>query len=112
MSRRKEVLLLGSLALIMLLLAFGCSLLAREDTGTGEGWYIKLQVQAPGSKGITITDFNVTGLNIQVRDPDGELLQSIDWAAVQGPQSYLVPVSQLGQYQLEVTHVGERDGEV
>jgi hypothetical protein len=111
MSRRKKVPLLGSLALMMLLLAFGCSLLAREDGGAVAGWYIKLQVQAPGSKGITITDFSVTGLNIQVRDPVGELLQSIDWAAAEGPQSYMVPVSQMGQYQLEVAHFGERDGE-
>ncbi len=112
--KRVKALLLGSMALMSILLAFGCSLLGREEVGppSAGGWYIRVQVQAPGSKGITVTDFPVTGLNIQVRDPAGELLQSIDWAAAEGPQSYAVPVSQLGQYEIEVTHFGVRNGEV
>jgi hypothetical protein len=110
MSRR-SVLLFGSVAALVLLLTFGCSLLPREDTGASAGGFIKLQIQAPASKGIAVTEFDVTGLSIQVRDPEGEVLQTIDWVAVQGPQNYLVPVKQLGQHQIEVTHFGEREGE-
>jgi hypothetical protein len=108
---RAKALLLGSVTLMVLLVAFGCSLLPREGTGASAGWYIKLLVQAPASKGITVTEFDVTGLNIQVRDPQGEVLQSIDWAAAEGPQSYLVLVKQQGEHQIEVIHYGERDGE-
>jgi hypothetical protein len=108
---RKHVLLLGSLAALALMLACGCSLLPKDDSGTGAGWYIRLQIRTPASaKGITVSEFDVTGLNIQVRDPAGELLESIDWAP--GDDStYLVPVKQLGQHQLVVTHFGEREGE-
>jgi hypothetical protein len=109
----RKVLLGGSVALLVLLLTLGCSLLARDDGAAPEagGWYIRLQVQAPGSKGITVTDFNVTGLNIQVRDPAGEVLQSIDWLVAEGAQTYTVPVKQVGEHQIEVTHFGEHDGE-
>jgi hypothetical protein len=110
--RERNVVLLGSLTILALLLAFGCALLPREDTGTGEGWFIKLQIKAPaGSKGITVTEFDVTGLKIQVWDPEGELLQTIDWAVAQGTKSYLVSVHQLGKYAIEVTHIGEREGQ-
>jgi hypothetical protein len=109
---RRKVLLLASLAVLALLLAFGCSLLPREDTGTGTGWYIKLQIKAPeASKGITVTDFDVTGLKIQVRDPEGEVLKTIDWAANEGLQTYLVPVKEQGVHEIEVTHFGEREGQ-
>ncbi len=111
MSGRK-VRLAGSVVLLVLLLGFGCSLLQRDAAVPASGgWYIKLQVQAPGSKGITVSDFNVTGLNIQVRDPAGEVLQSIDWAAAQGTQTYMVQVKQVGEHHIEVTHFGERNGE-
>jgi hypothetical protein len=108
---QRKVLWYGSVVLMVLLLGFGCSLVPREDSGTAEGWYIRLQIRAPASaKGITVSEFDVTGLHIQVRDPAGELLESIDWAP--GDDStYLVPVKQLGQHQIVVTHVGERDGE-
>ncbi len=108
----RKVLLGSSVVLLTLTLAFGCSLLPR-DFGAGpaaDGWYIKLQVHAPGAKGITVTDFNVTGLNIQVRDPVGEV-KIIDWVVEQGPQTYMVSVKQQGEHQLEVTHSGERNGE-
>ncbi len=112
MSRIRKILSFGSLAALALLLAFGCSLLQRDAAVQASGgWYIKLQVQAPGSKGITVTDFSVTGLNIQVRDPAGEVLKTIDWAVADGTQTYTVPVKQMGEHHLEVTHFGERDGQ-
>jgi len=113
MTRTKYVLLAGA-TVLALVLAFGCSLLPRDDRGmtAGAGWYIKLQIQAPaGSKGITVSEFDVTALSILVRDPDGVLLKDIDWEVGQGFKSYDVPVKQLGEYTIQVIHVGERDGE-
>ena len=49
MSRRK-VLLLGGVVLLTLALALGCSLLPRENVAEGDGWYIKLRIQAPASQ--------------------------------------------------------------
>jgi len=90
----RRVFSFASVAVLALLAAFRCSLQQRDDAAAqaGPGWYIKLQIQAPAaSKGITVTDFDVTSLNIQVRDPSGEVLQTIDWAVAEGPQTYLVP---------------------
>jgi hypothetical protein len=108
---RRRVISFGGMVLLTLLLAFGCSLLPREDGGAVADWYIKLQIQAPASKGITVSDCNVTGMNIQVRDPQGEVLKTIDWAVAEGAQTYLVAVKQQGEHQLEVTHFAERDGQ-
>ncbi len=112
---RKGALLRAGLALPALLMAvLGCSLLQREDpvAAPGPGRYIQLQIQAPAaSKGITVTDFEVTALQILVRDPAGEALQTMDWQAAEGPQTYMVPVKQLGEHQLEVTHLGMLDGQ-
>ena len=110
MSRRK-LLLCSGVVLLALVLVSGCSLLQRDygAAPAADGWYIKLQVQAPGSKGITVTDFNVTGLNIQVRDPAGEVLKSIDWVVADGPKTYLVPVMQQGEHKIEVTHFGRAE---
>jgi hypothetical protein len=107
---RRNVFLFGGVLLLTLALAFGCSLLPKDDSGIGAGWYIRLQIRAPSSaKGITVSEFGVTGLNIQVRDPAGELLESIDWTP--GDDStYLVQAKQLGQHQIVVTHFGEREG--
>jgi hypothetical protein len=70
-----------------------------------------LPVGLAASKGITVTEFEVIALQILVRDPAGELLQSIDWQFAEGPQTYTVPVRQAGVHQLEVTHFGELNGE-
>ena len=112
MSRR-SALLFGSAAALALVLAAGCSLLGREEVGTpaADGWCIQLRIQAPASKGITVSEFDVASLNIQVRSPDGGLLQSIDWLLAEGPQTCIVPVKQLGEHQLEVKHFGQRDGQ-
>jgi hypothetical protein len=113
MSKLKKILLLGTTAVLALLLLFGCSLLLKGDAGVPaeHGRYIKLNVGSPAARAITVKEFDVTGLEIQVLDPDEELLQTIGWDALEGPQSYLIPVTQTGQHQIVVTHFGERDGE-
>jgi hypothetical protein len=113
LSRTKSFLLFGSRAALELLLLFGCSLQLKGNAGVSgqEGWYIQLNVGAPATKGITVKEFEVTGLEIQVLDPNDALLQTINWDTLHGPQSYLIPVTQTGQHEIVVTHFGERDGE-
>ena len=113
MSQRK-VLFLAGLAAMVLLAAFGCSLLVRDDSAepAGSGWYIKLRIQAPAAaKGITVSELDVTGLQILVRDSSDVVLQTIDWAVGQGGKDYVVPVKQLGEHEIEVTHYGLRQGQ-
>jgi len=106
MSYRKAY-TLGSVAALVLMLSFGCSLLPRENVAEGDGWYIKLQIQAPAAaKGITVGEFDVTGLHIEVLGSGEEPLASIDWAAEEGKKCYDVPVPQPGQYRIVVTHLG------
>lgn len=113
MSRRK-VLLLAGLAVMVLLAVIGCSLLVRGETGVpaGAGGSIQIRIQAPAAaRGITVTDFDVTGMNIQVLDPQDLPLASIEWVLADGTQSYPVPVQQAGEHEVVVTHYGERDGQ-
>jgi len=105
MSRRK-LWLLGSLAILALLSAAGCPLELKK------AGFIRLQIDPTGSsKGIAVADFEVTGLRIRVRDAAGKIMETIDWAAIEGPRSYLVPVKQGGEYEIEVIHFGEHEGE-
>ncbi len=98
--------LLGGLAILVLLMGVGCPLLP------GVKGFMQLQIDTiAASKGIAASDFEVTGLNIQVRDSEGDLLKAIDWEAKQGPRLYLIPVKAPGEHEVEVTHVGDRDGE-
>ena len=102
---------LGCIAVLAVVLAFGCSLLPRENVAEGGGWYIKLRIQAAAvSKGITVDELDVTGMAFQVLGPGEDVLQSIDWKKEDGSQEYLVAVPQPGEYGFEVTHFGERDG--
>ncbi len=116
---RVKAMLLGSVATLALLLALGCPLAPSDDAGTGEGLscgpqrYIKLQIEAPRtSKGITVSDFGVTGLRIKVLDPRGEVLKAIVWYSREGPRTYLIQPRRPGEHEIEVVHVGRRDGEV
>jgi hypothetical protein len=104
MSRTK-IFLLGNLTILALVV--GCPLLP------GKVGYIKLQIDTTAaSKGIEVVDFEVIGLQIQVRDPVDELLKTIDWEAEEGPRYYLIPAKHPGEHKIEVTHFGGREGEV
>jgi len=106
MLQRKAV-LLGSVVLLTLALGFGCSLLPREESGAALGYSIKLRIQTPAAaKGITVGEFDVTGLHIEVLDPAEQVLASIEWVAAEGMKSYDVPVPQPGLYRIVVTHMG------
>jgi hypothetical protein len=104
MSRRK-LWLLGSLAILALLTVAGCPL-------AGVVGFIQLQIDpAAASKGIDSGEFPVTGLEIRLRDPEGQDLQTIRWKTGEGSRSYLIPVREAGEHEIEVTHLGIRGEE-
>ena len=111
----KKVIVLASLALLLggaLLLQTGCPQPLAERGRDQTGWQIRLNVQAPVSAmAIEVGEYEVTGLLIELYDPQGELLRSIEWEATEGPRSYTVAVQERGQYQISVTHYGEKDGQ-
>ena len=115
MARKRKGLSITGLALLIVFMVSGCSFLLNDDTNTLEddGQYIKLIIdRPPTSKAITVNEYDVTGMTIVVHDPDGEVIQIIDWEAEDGPMSYLIPVQQQGEHKIFVTHIGEQNGEV
>lgn len=87
------------------LLAAGCPLLL-------EGGLIRLQIDtAAESRGIAAGELEVTGLRIRVCDPAGGNLETISWDPAEGSRSYLILVKPAGECEIEVTHVGEQEGE-
>ncbi len=115
MARIRKVSAVTGLALLIFFMAFGCSLLLKDDNNAGEqiGRYIKLNIHGqPSSKAITVTEYEVTGLDIVVKDPDGDLIQTIAWKAADGSTSYLIPVTQQGLHKIFVTHIGTKNSQV
>jgi hypothetical protein len=101
----KKVQLLG-LAILVLLAGVGCPHLP------GVVAFISLQIDPTGAaKGLSIGDFEVTRLEIRVLDPEDEVLKTIAWRTRYGPQAYLLPVKETGEYEIEVTHFGYREDE-
>jgi hypothetical protein len=100
----------ASLVILSVFLVVSCRLQVPGIPGSSQ-WYIKLNVAAPGGKAISVDEYPVTGLEIVVNDPDHQVLQTISWAAVEGPQSYLIPVTQAGQHEIVVTHISDNNGE-
>ena len=100
-----KALLTGALAVLALLAGVGCPLPL-------EGGLIRLQIDtASESRRIEVGDFEVGGLRIRVRDPAGEVLETIDWDAAEGPRTYWIPVPKAGDCEIEVIHFGEQEGE-
>ena len=122
----KKIYILSGLIVILGLFLSSCenplSLIESKDSDQNDdtnpleddGRYIKLIIDRPPTllKAITVTEYDVTGLAIVVRDPDGEVIQTLDWEAEDGPTSYLIPVEQQGEHKIFVTHISEQKGEV
>jgi hypothetical protein len=115
MERLKKASAVTGLALLIVFLACGCSLFLKDDLNAGEqtGWYIKLNIHGPpASKGISVSEYEVTGLVIKVRDPADELIRTIKWEVAEGSTSYKIPVTQQGLHKIVVTHIGTKDSQV
>ena len=100
----------AGLVLLMVLATLSCSDLPQDALDIG--WYIRLNVGPPAaSRGVSVSEYDVTGLTIVVLDPDQVELRTIDWAPADGEKSYLLQVDQAGDYELVVTHRGTRESE-
>ena len=100
---------------VLALVALGCAPPVTERAGEAvdAGWYIKVNISVPAApRAITVNEYDVTALQVEVRDPDQELLQAISWEVAEGPQSYTIPVEQPGEHEIVVTHVGQKDGQM
>jgi hypothetical protein len=110
MCKTKRVWFLAGIVVLCLATLFGCDLLWEPPERSGG--YIQLNIGDPRAKAINVSDYDVTALSIAVYDPEDKLLKSIDWNANEGDQSYSVKVNQSGTHRIEVTHIGENNGEV
>lgn len=111
LSMRKVPLVTAFLLLVITML-FGCSVLL-EDGYEEFGWHIKLNINQPvATKAVTVSEYDVTGLAIEVYDPHGVLIEEIAWQTEEGQQSYLIPVSEQGQHEIVVTHISDNYGEL
>ena len=107
-SRKRMVVLSGVLLFVILC---GCSRMfwnVDEDSG----WYVKLNVGDPGARAIVVGEYEVTRLEITVQGPGIQDPVSIVWHAADGPQSYIVQVSDAGTHRIDVTHISDANGEV
>ena len=112
MLKSRKVSLIAGVIVFALLILFGCTLQLQDGSKEGD-WYINLKINNPAaSKAIIVTEYVVTGLAIEVYDPQDQLIDTIAWGAEEGLMSYLIPVSQEGQHKIEVTHIGKENEEV
>ncbi len=111
MERMKGPARATCLAAAVLFLVLGCALSpndpSREAARTGA--YIQLSVDAGSSRSVSVTEYPVTGMDIVVYDPKGQVLQKIGWLASDGSRTYLVPVGRDGEHRLSVTHKSVQD---
>ena len=103
----KRFFVIGFAALITIALA-GCPYGTNVST-----WYLKLSINPfANAKSITATTFSVVRLSIDVMDPEGAVIETVDWGDGDGPQDFVIPVTSQGDYELIVTHIGEQNGDV
>jgi hypothetical protein len=111
MSRTRKVLLVTAFVLLIMALLFGCARLFWDTTGQS-GWYIRLNIGDVGAKAIGVGEYDVTRVEVELFAPEESLpFYTITWYAGDDPVSELIPVSEQGQYRIEVTHVGDDNGE-
>jgi hypothetical protein len=111
MSKVKRVLGLAGIVLLALALLFGCARLFWGTTGQS-GWYIQLNIGDPESKAISVEEYDVTQVDVGIFAP-GETLAfyTLTWYAGDDPVSELIPVSEQGEYEIQVTQVADNNGE-
>jgi hypothetical protein len=65
-----------------------------------------------GNRGVTVEDYEVTALFIQIIGPDGDVIDTVDWVPDDGQLQHVVQIHVPGDHQIAVTHTGEREGEI
>jgi hypothetical protein len=111
MSKVKRLLSLAGVVALALALLFGCARLF-WDAPQDSRWYIRLNVGNPGAKAISVVEHDVTRVEVQLFAPGDSLpFYTLTWHAGDDPVSELIPVSEEGEYEIQVTHVGDDNGE-
>jgi hypothetical protein len=111
MSRLGKWLWFSGTALLVIVMLFGCAQLFWNGPQQ-DGWYIQLNIGDPGAKAIDVDEYDVTEVDVAIYAPGEELpLWGVTWYAQDPPLSERIPVSQEGQYRIEVTHVSDNNGE-
>jgi len=73
--------------------------------GSLEGRMIYLTVDgSSGARLVDVQEYDVSSLDLEIYDPDEELLWSEVWEPEDGATTYTVPVEQLGTYEIVVVH--------
>lgn len=116
--RRSEVkrtnswLLIAAVVVAMWGLLFGCSLLMRDPAGLQQR-YIRLTIVDPSAaKAIHVSEHEVTEVQVALFAPGEETpFYELAWEADDDPISELIPVSEPGQYRIEVVHISDENGE-
>ena len=107
MRTMQKSLLLSGVALLSLVFLFSCSLLWEEPAAETQ---ILLEI-GPPSRMVTVTEYEVTSLVIQVFGPDESLVFEAEWDPDDGATSEMIPIEEPGEHTIAVTHIGECDGE-
>jgi hypothetical protein len=111
MVKVKRVLCLAGILVLALAMLVGCARLFWNDDAQS-GWYIRLNVGGPGSKAISVEEYDVTRVEVQLFAPEESVpFYTLTWYAGDDPVSELIPVSEEGEYEIQVTHVGDDNGE-
>jgi hypothetical protein len=111
MSKVKRVLGLAGILVLALAMLFGCARLFLDTTERSR-WYIRLNIGGAGTKAIGVEEYDVTRVEVALFAPGESLpFYTLTWHAGDAPVSELIPVSERGKYRIEVTHVGDDNGE-
>lgn len=104
---------LAAVGVAALVVATAC----QQAVGPGDGdeaqGYLELLVADPGAERlIQVTEYPVTGLTIEVEGPDGDVIRTILWSPDDGSRRYRIPVRQLGEHVVTVTHRSRTEDEL
>ena len=111
MSGIKKVLTMSVFILLIMAVLIGCPMLLKDST-VESGQYIELNIGGAAAKAITVTEYDVTKLEIEIYNPQGALIEDFSWYPDEGQQSYLIPVTGEGEYEIVVTHISDDNGTV
>jgi hypothetical protein len=102
--RAKRGFLLLIAAAVCFALISSCSVI---PNGTAADRVIFLTIgDSGGSRLVEVAEYDVTSLDVEIFDPDGELLWSTEWLAENGPQTYQIQVEQPGDHEIVLVHHG------
>ena len=84
-----------------------------DPTETGNQKLLHLKIDAPQrpSRLISISEYQVKELIIVVTGPNQEVILRENWTPSMGSTTYKIPVQQLGNHNISVTHVSNENGQ-